>query len=85
MSADPTETTEKTDPEKVPPPHEGGAPHDKDSSEPLGPFTPDDESEAGDTPEVHDKVTPHDLRPGTSARQAAEEMVGEDGATRGNQ
>lgn len=78
MSEDPTET------EQVPPPHEGGAPHDKDSPEPLGPFTPDDESPAGDTPEVHDKITPHDLRPGTPARRAAEDEVGEDGATRGN-
>lgn len=60
------------------------SPHDGASKEPLGPFTPDDETPAGDTPEVHDMVNPHDLRPGTPARRAAEEAVGEDGFTKGN-
>ncbi len=48
-------------------------------------MTPDDETPAGDTPEVHDDVSAHDLRPGTPARKAVEEEVGEDGAMRGNQ
>lgn len=72
---------ERTD---TPPPHSGDSPHGTDDPEPLGPFTPDDETPAGDTPEVHDTITPHDLRPGTEARKAAEEAVGEDGATEGN-
>ena len=59
-------------------------PHDKDADEPLGPFTPDDETPAGDTPEVHDGITPHDLPLGSEARKAAEEEVGRDGVTRGN-
>ena len=36
-------------------------PHDSESSEPLGPITPDDETPLGDTPEAHDEISPHDL------------------------
>ena len=43
-------------------------PHDEDADEPLGPVTPDDETSLGDSPEVHDEISPHDLpvdhRPG---------------------
>lgn len=64
---------------------ENAPPHDGEHDEPLGPITPDDQSPAGDTPEVHDDLTAHDLRPGTESRKAVEEDVGEDGVTRGNQ
>ena len=60
-------------------------PHDGEHKEPLGPFTPDDDTEAGDTPEVHDDITPHDLPKGSEARRAAEEDVGPDGPVKGNQ
>lgn len=64
---------------------EKAPPHDDEHEEPLGPFTPDDETPAGDTPEVHDEISPHDLRPGTEARKVAEEDAGgPDGTTRGN-
>lgn len=46
------------------------APHDSEAHEPLGPLTPDDESPLGDTPEVHDDISPHDLprdHPGRAA------------------
>jgi hypothetical protein len=59
-------------------------PHGEDADEPLGPLTPDDETPAGDTPEVHGDITPHDLPRGSEARKAAEEDVGKDGTTRGN-
>jgi len=32
--------------------------HHDESDEPLGPMTPDDETPAGDAPEVHDDITP---------------------------
>jgi hypothetical protein len=38
-------------------------PHDDDAEEPLGPLTPDDETPLGDSPELHDEITPHDLPP----------------------
>jgi hypothetical protein len=63
-----------------------GAPHDSDSGEPLGPLTPDEETELGDTPEAHDEISPHDLPPGHPGRDEAERLAGgEDGVTRGNQ
>jgi len=62
------------------------APHDSESSEPLGPLTPDEETELGDTPEAHDAISPHDLPPGHPGRDEAERLAGgEDGVTRGNQ
>lgn len=61
-----------------------GAPHDTAANEPLGPFTPDDETEAGDTPEVHDEISPHDLPKDHPGRAALVEEVGEDGTTGGN-
>ena len=61
-------------------------PHDRDSSEPLGPLTPDEETDLGDTPEAHDEITPHDLPPGHPGREEAERLAGgKDGVTRGNQ
>ena len=60
-------------------------PHDDDAREPLGPFTPDDESPAGDTPEVHDGISPHDIPKSNPGRpEAVEEAGGEDGETAGN-
>lgn len=60
-------------------------PHDKDAAEPLGPFTPDDATPAGDTPEAHDEISPHDLPKDHPGRAEAEELAGgEDGTTTGN-
>ncbi len=61
------------------------APHDDDAEEPMGPVTPDDETAAGDTPEAHDGLSPHDLPKGHPGRKEAEHLAGgEDGTTRGN-
>ena len=61
-----------------------GAPHDDNAKEPLGPFTPDDETPLGDTPEAHDEINPHDLPLDHPGREEAEEMAGGDeGTTRG--
>ncbi|MBW3653041.1 MAG: hypothetical protein KY433_05490 [Actinobacteria bacterium] len=51
-------------------------PHDSESSEPLGPVTPDDETALGDTPEAHDELSPHDLPPGHPGREQAERQAG---------
>ena len=60
-------------------------PHDKDSSEPLGPMTPDEQTPLGDTPEAHDEISPHDLPPGHPGREAAERQAGSDeGTTEGD-
>ena len=59
---------------------EGGG-HDESAKEPLGPFTPDDETPLGDTPEAHDEITAHDLPKGHPGRAAAEELAGEGGGT----
>ncbi|MBA3746484.1 MAG: hypothetical protein H0W96_03210 [Solirubrobacterales bacterium] len=60
-------------------------PHDKEANEPLGPLTPDDETPAGDTPEAHDEITPHDLPPDHPGRAEAERRAGSDDAiTDGN-
>ena len=64
---------------------EHAPPHDSDAEEPLGPMTPDDETPAGDTPEAHDEISPHDLPPEHPGRDEAERLAGgEDGTTRGN-
>jgi hypothetical protein len=62
------------------------SPHDDDASEPLGPLTPDDETELGDSPEVHDEISPHDLPQGHPGRAEAERQAqdNESGTTRGN-
>ncbi|WP_354700002.1 hypothetical protein [Paraconexibacter sp. AEG42_29] len=59
-------------------------PHDSEAEEPLGPATPDDESAAGDTPEVHDDITAHDLPKDNPARADLVREQGEDTPTRGN-
>ncbi len=60
-------------------------PHDKEADEPLGPMTPDDETELGDTPEAHDEISPHDLPLDHPGRDEAERQAGgEDGTTHGN-
>jgi hypothetical protein len=61
-------------------------PHDEDAHEPLGPATPDDETAAGDTPEAHDEISPHDLPPDHPGRREAERQASENesGTTRGN-
>ena len=62
------------------------SPHDGTNDEPLGPFTPDDETPLGDTPEAHDEVNPHDIPLDNPGRPEAERLAGgEDGTTRGNQ
>lgn len=63
---------------------EKAPPHDSDAKEPLGPFTPDDETPLGDTPEAHDEISPHDLPKGHPGRAAAERQAGPDGTTRGD-
>jgi hypothetical protein len=61
------------------------APHDQHAEEPLGPLTPDDETELGDTPEAHDEIVPEDLPKGHPGRAAAEREAAEgDGTVRGN-
>lgn len=60
-------------------------PHDSDAHEPLGPFTPDDETPAGDTPEVHDEITEHDLpRDHPGRNEAARQAREGGGVTRGD-
>jgi hypothetical protein len=58
--------------------------HDQQAEEPLGPATPDDETPAGDTPEAHDEISPHDLPKSNPGRAEAEREAGEDGTTTGN-
>ncbi|MDX6688895.1 MAG: hypothetical protein QOG15_352 [Solirubrobacteraceae bacterium] len=60
-------------------------PHDDESTEPLGPATPDDETPAGDSPELHDDISPHDLPKGHPGRDEVERLAGgEDGTTKGD-
>ncbi|MEA2247052.1 MAG: hypothetical protein QOH46_1581, partial [Solirubrobacteraceae bacterium] len=49
-----------------------------DETEPLpsSHLIPDDQTPAGDTPEAHDEINPHDLPPDHPGRQAAEEQAG---------
>lgn len=92
QAKDPTESMENPrgeGGENVDPAERGGghegAPHDTQSEEPLGPLTPDDETDLGDTPEAHDEISPHDLPPDHPGRHAAEAMAGgPDGTTKGN-
>ena len=52
-----------------------------DETEPLpsAHLIPDDETAAGDTPEAHDEINPHDLPPDHPGRRAAEEQADESG------
>ncbi|MCW3010868.1 MAG: hypothetical protein JWO90_1272 [Solirubrobacterales bacterium] len=64
---------------------EEASPHDGTHPEPLGPFTPDDRTALGDTPEAHDEIVPEDLPKGHPGRQAAEHRAAEgDGTTQGD-
>lgn len=65
--------------------HEG-PPRDQESSEPLGPATPDEGRPLGDTAEAHDGITPHDLPKGHPGRKEAERQADRSpsGTTRGN-
>ena len=65
-------------PEREPP---QAPPHDSQRSEPLGPLTPDDERPLGDTPEVHDEISPRDLPRDHPGRQAADEQAEAPGDT----
>jgi hypothetical protein len=74
--------------EQTPPPedtHEG-PPRDQESSEPLGPLTPDEDRPVGDTSEAHEEISPHDLPKGHPGRAEAEHEAAESssGTTRGN-
>jgi hypothetical protein len=60
-------------------------PHDDKADEPLGPATPDEQTDLGDTPEVHDEISPHDLPVDHPGRAEAERLAEADGdTTRGN-
>jgi hypothetical protein len=63
-----------------------------DENEPLpsSHLIPDNETAAGDTPEAHDEINPHDIPPGHPGRRAAEEKAdaehaGGERATRGDE
>jgi hypothetical protein len=61
------------------------SPHDQSADEPLGPATPDDETDLGDTPEAHDEIIPEDLPKDHPGRRAAEREAAEgDGTVTGN-
>lgn len=65
------------------------SPHDPDdpqTDEPLGPFTPDDETPAGTTTEVHSGLSPIDLPKDHPGRKEAERLAARDehGETHGN-
>lgn len=58
---------------------------DQDWAIPSAHLTPDDETAAGDTPEAHDEINPHDYPPDAPGRQAAEAQAdGLNGTTTGN-
>jgi hypothetical protein len=59
-----------------------------DENEPIpsSHLIPDNETAAGDTPEAHDEINPHDLPTDHPGRQAAEAQAGgEEGTTRGDE
>jgi hypothetical protein len=59
-----------------------------DEEEPLpsAHLIPDNQTPAGDTPEAHDEINPHDLPPDHPGRQEAEAQAGgEEGTTRGDE
>lgn len=60
------------------------SPHDDEAHEPLGPMTPDDETDLGDTPEAHDEISPHDLPLDHPGRAKAERLASDEGTTRGS-
>jgi hypothetical protein len=58
---------------------------DEDWAIPSAHLIPDDERPAGDTPEVHDEINPHDLPPDHPGREAAEEQAATAHETTGNE
>lgn len=62
----------------------GDAMADADEPIPATHLIPDDETPAGDTPEAHDELNPHDLPMDHPGRSAAERQAGEDRTTRGD-
>ena len=58
--------------------------HDDSADEPLGPVTPDEETDAGDTPEVHEQLIPQDLPKDHPGRREAERQAEESGTVEGN-
>ena len=57
---------------------------DDDRDEPLGPATPDEQTDLGDTAEAHDEISPHDVPAGSPEREATEAAAGgRDGVTKG--
>ena len=51
---------------------------DENEPVPSAHLIPDNETAAGDTPEAHDEINPHDLPPDHPGRQAAEEQAAEE-------
>jgi hypothetical protein len=51
---------------------------DEDEPIPSAHLIPDDSTPAGDTPEAHDEINPHDLPRDHPGRQAAEDRAGEE-------
>jgi hypothetical protein len=82
------EDDRETDPEahmQTPDESRSAPPHDDEADEPLGPATPDDQTPLGDSPELHDELSPHDLPPDHPGRAEAERQAGgEDGTTKGD-
>lgn len=65
--------------------HENRSDSDSDAQAPPTDIVADDGRPVGDTDEVHDELSPHDLPIGHPGRQAAEEQSGgNEGTTRGN-
>lgn len=59
---------------------------DQDWAIPSAHLIPDDQTGAGDTPEAHDEISPHDLPPDHPGRAAAEAQAGGmAGTTTGNE
>jgi hypothetical protein len=59
---------------------------DDDWAIPSAHLIPDDDRPAGDSPELHDEISPHDLPLDHPGRKAAEEQAGgEEGTTSGNE
>lgn len=65
---------------------------DADNPVPAVLTVPDDSTPAGDTPDAHDEISPHDVPLGHPGRQAAEDMASQDdaedpgsGTTRGHE
>ena len=65
----------------------GDSASDRTDDMPSAHMSPDpggDESPLGDSSQVHDEVSPHDLPVGHPGRAAAERIAGEGGTTRGH-